>query len=237
MRSWHDDAPTTPTDVLKLKYWLDKSEYDKEEANFLLDGFTHGFTIGYQGEVCRQDTSKNIPLNIGSSTELWNKVMTVVQGHRYAGLYETVPYQNFIQSLIGLVPKAGGKTRQIFHLSYNFKQLGNPSVNACTLKDICKVKYYDLDTAIALCLNICNSSPTGHDQLWLAKSDLRMAFRVLPIKKDHWKYLVMKVKDPETNKFYFFIDKCLPFGASISCSHISKIFKCTLPHSRICHNG
>ena len=60
----------TPIDVLKLKYWLDKSEYDKEEANFLLDGFTHGFTIGYQGEVCRQDTSKNIPLNIGSSTEL-----------------------------------------------------------------------------------------------------------------------------------------------------------------------
>ena len=52
----------TPIDIHKLKYWLDKSEYDKEEAKFLVDGFTHGFTIGYQGKSCRQDTSKTFHL-------------------------------------------------------------------------------------------------------------------------------------------------------------------------------
>ena len=45
------------------------------------------------------------------------------------------------------------------------------------------------------------------------------AFRHCPIKKKFWKYLVMKAKNPEDGKFYYFVDKNMPFGASISCSH------------------
>ena len=45
--------------------------------------------------------------------------MTEVQAKRYTGPYEKVPYEFFIQSPIGLVPKdKGKKTRLIFHLSY-----------------------------------------------------------------------------------------------------------------------
>ena len=33
-----------------------------------------------------------------------------------------------------------------------------------------------------------------------------------------WKWLVMKAKDLSTGNWRYFIDKCLPFGASISCA-------------------
>ena len=45
------------------------------------------------------------------------------------------------------------------------------------------------------------------------------AFRNLGIKKSHWPYLVMKAVSPIDGKTYYFVDKCLPFGTSISCAH------------------
>ena len=41
--------------------------------------------------------------------------------------------------------------------------------------------------------------------------------------KESWKYLVMKAKSPFDGKWYFFMDKCLPFGASISCAHFQLV--------------
>ena len=51
---------------------------------------------------------------------------------------------------------------------------------------------------------------------------MKSAFRNLGIKRKHWKYLVMKAVNPEDGKTYYFVDKCLPFGASISCSHFQR---------------
>ena len=48
------------------------------------------------------------------------------------------------------------------------------------------------------------------------------AFRHLPIKKLHWKFLVMKAKSPLDGKTYYFFDKCLPFGSAISCALFQK---------------
>ena len=45
--------------------------------------------------------------------------MKEVKEGRYAGPFESIPFDSYIQSPIGLVPKDGGKdTRLIFHLSY-----------------------------------------------------------------------------------------------------------------------
>ena len=41
---------------------------------------------------------------------LWNKVMKEVEAKRFAGPFEKIPFDNFIQSPIGLVPKDGGKS-------------------------------------------------------------------------------------------------------------------------------
>ena len=98
--------------------------YDKDDTSFLEDGFWNGFDIGYEGPAERQSTARNLPLRVGSKIQLWNKIMKEVELGRVAGPFDQVPFHQFIQSPIGLVPKAGsnsGKTRLIFHLSYDFK--------------------------------------------------------------------------------------------------------------------
>ena len=57
---------------------------------------------------------------------------------------------------------------------------------------------------------------------YLAKSDLKFAFRQLPIRKEDWRWLLLKAKNPRNNKTYFFFDRCTPFGSSISCCHFQR---------------
>ena len=146
----------TPLDVDKYEQLLHESNYNPEEVSFLINGFREGFDIGYTGPQNRQSQSKNIPFTVGNHIEMWNKIMKEGQLKRVARPFDKVPFKNFIQSPIGLVPKAGNKTRLIFHLSYDFKDLEikDNSVNACTPKDMCSVQYNDLDSAVQSCLEV-----------------------------------------------------------------------------------
>ena len=114
------DNIITPVNIEAFKELLELSNYDKKETEFLVDGFQNGFSIGYDGPEDVQIKSPNLKFReVGSETELWNKVMKEVKEKRYAGPFEEIPFEHFIQSPIGLVPKDGGKdTRLIFHLSY-----------------------------------------------------------------------------------------------------------------------
>ena len=214
---WHENYNlseiVTPVHAETLETLLHHTQ-----TKFLIDGFKNGFSIGYEGVENIQLESKNLRLTVGSEVELWNKVMSEVKAGRYAGPYKTIPYANFIQSPIGLVPKdQGKKTRLIFHLSHPRKPKDKrfKSVNAATPPEKCSVSYKDVDLAIRLCLLAGIGCKLG-------KSDMSHAFRNLGIKKEHWRYLVMKARCPLDNCFYYFIDKCLPFGAAISCSHFQR---------------
>ena len=205
----------TPINANRLRNLLVESGYDEAKTRFLFNGFTQGFDLGYEGPVYRQDTSNNIPLfdGIGNAVELWNKVMKEVEMKRYAGPYSSIPFKNYIQSPIGLVPKAGGQTRLIFHLSYNFAE--NKSYNSHTPPERCKVKYNDLDHAVRNCLRIMDHYGSNQT-IWMSIADLKSAFRVVPGRPDQWKFLLMMARHPKTGVMYFFADKCMPFGASIS---------------------
>ena len=209
------DSIKTPVDIETFNKLLTDSGYDKQETEFLVDGFKYGFSIGYEGPNDVKIRSPNLKFReVGDSITLWNKVMKEVKENRYAGPFKEIPFEHFIQSPIGLVPKDGGKdTRLIFHLSYPRGQ--SISVNANTPEHICKVKYPDFNDAIQLCIRAGRGCR-------IAKSDIKSAFRNLGIKKDHWKYLVMKAVSPIDGLTYYFVDKCLPFGASISCSHFQR---------------
>ena len=52
---------------------------------------------------------------------------------------------------------------------------------------------------------------------------MKSVFRNLPIKPEDRKWLVMKAVDPADGVTYYFMDKCLPFGASISCTHFQRV--------------
>ena len=130
--------------------------------------------------------------------------MKEVSLHRYAGPFEQIPFDRYIQSLIGLVPKAGGQTCLIFYLSYNFPESGYKSVNSYNPKERCCVKYKDLDHAVSNSLKILQCLQERFGLIWYGKSDLKSAFRVLPGDPDSYWMMVMMAKHPLTGKVLFY---------------------------------
>ena len=212
------DNVFTPVNAEQLDRLLIETEYDTTKRNFIVEGFRNGFDLGYRGPENVKIESPNLRFTIGSEFELWEKVMKEVKAKRYAGPFSNPPFEFFIQSPIGLVPKDNGKkTRLIFHLSFPKKT--KLSVNANTPSDLCSVKYKDFDSAVRLCLKAGKGCAAG-------KSDFSAAFRHLPIAKKFWKFLVMKAKNPVDKRWYYFVDKCLPFGSSRSCALFQEFSDC-----------
>ena len=139
----------TPVNVDILQELLEEVQFDLGKRSKLIDGFKYGFEIGCRGNLECRNVSCNIPFTVGNKTDMWNKIMKEVDLNRYARPYEEseIPFTHFVQLPIGLVPKSGGKTRLIFHLSYNFSN-EDQSINANTPKDLCSVRYKELDFAI-----------------------------------------------------------------------------------------
>ena len=197
----------------RLQELLIESKYPKGKIKYLHQGFKVGFSLRYEGPQNVQKLSPNLKIRIGSKVDLWNKVMVVVKAGWYVGPFEQIPFANYIQSPIGLVPKhKGTKTRLIFHLSY--PKGTSESVNAKIPYEFCKVTYPDFQDTVLMCANAGKNCT-------IAKSDMAMAFRHVPLMRKYWRFLCLKAQHPVTGKWYFFFDKCLPFGSSISC----KIFQ------------
>ena len=188
--------------------------YKKEKANFLVQSFRHGFPLHYKGNQEVQLTSPNLKFSTGDEVVLWYKVMKEVKLKRYAGPYDNIPFPHFIHSPIGLVPKDGGvNTCLIFHLSY--PEQGKKSVNANIPAELCMVKYLDFTDSVRMCISEGVLSMTG-------KSDMSLAFCHLRMRIQDFCWLVMKAKNPVPKVWQYFVNKCLPFGSSISCAHFQK---------------
>ena len=199
-----DDIPT-PIDVDRFQQLLRLSKYDIEKSNQLLQGFKYGFDLGYCGPLLRKNSAANLPLKVGSQLDLWNKLMTEVKLGRTAGPFQQPPYDYFVQSPIGLVPKQNGKTRLIFHLSFDFGDGElDRSVNHYTPKCFSMVHYRDLDYAIHSCLlwreeafrNLEQQHPKSG--IFMSKTDLQSAFKILPICVSQRFLLLMMARHPIT---------------------------------------
>ena len=59
--------------------------------------------------------------------------------------------------------------------------------------------------------------------VYSGKTDVKSAFRLVPLRKGSWPWLVMAAEHPVTEETFFIVDKCLPFGASISCAIFQRI--------------
>ena len=160
---------------------------------------------------------------------MWEKIMKEIAHKRYAGPFEEIPFENFVQSPIGLVPKASDQTRLIFHLSYHFGKSGFGSVNSYMPDHFCKVKYKDLDYTVRESLHMLRALGDLKSKIWFSKTDLKSAFHILGLKVGCFWLLVMVAYHPLTGKRFYFVDKCLPFGHSISCALFQK-FSDALAH-------
>ncbi len=208
----------TPLRVQRYKELL--RDYDEKETEFLVNGFSQGFPIGFEGPFENDHFAPNLISAVQQPKLLWQHVMKEVQAQRYAGPFDTPPFQKFWQSPLGLVPKKGtDKLHLIFHLGYPH---GGLSINSGTPERKKSVKYPAFDKAIEL----CKKKGPG---CFLAKTDLASAFRQLPLRVEDYPLLGMKAKNPATGELQWFVDKCLPFGAGISCSHFQR-FSNSLKH-------
>ena len=217
--SWQ--AIETPIKVQTFKRYLVETNYDPVKTEELIQGFLIGFDLGYCRPSVVQDLAENIPLRVGTKTDLWNKVMKEVQANRLAGPYDIkdLPFEHFVQSPVGLVPKANNKLHLIFHLSYDFEEKAHQkSINYHAPDDLCSVHYQNLDQAVQESLRILETVGKVQKTLVFAKSDFSNAFRILPILVRQRKYLLLMAYHPVTGKKWFFIDLCLPFGSSRSCA-------------------
>ena len=209
----------TPVNFKALRSMLEESSYDKHETEFLVNGFQYGFDIGYHGDTNIRQTSHNLRLRIGNHTVFWNKIMKEVKNKRYAGPFRKIHFEYYLQLPVGLVPKDNGwDARLIFHLSHPWM---GQFLNSETPKFLTSVKYCDFSDAVRACMK---AGVSCH----IAKSDMTSAFRNLGIKLEQWFLLILKAVSPIDGETYYFVDKCLPFGAAISCSHFQRFSDCTV---------
>ena len=188
--------PVTPINVNLLESLL-TDHPDREFVVSLCSGSRDGFKIGYHGP--RQPYfSKNLktayllPETVDS-----NLLDEVKQGH-IIGPFTSPPFQNFQIYPLGLVPKKNSsKWRTIFHLSY--PKTSNASVNANISSEEYSLQYVRLDDAIRILLKL-------GPKCFMAKTDVKSAFRNIPVHPDDWELLGMKWRD-----LYFFY-RVLPFG-------------------------
>lgn len=180
------------------------SQYpDRVSARYLEDGLKHGFKLQYSGPRISV-FSKNLSSASDSEEVLLEKIYSEVTAGRMSGPYILPPMTNLHVSPIGVVPKADGGWRMITHLSYP----PSFSINEHIDPQFTTVTYTSFDTVVQ------TISTLGLMAL-LAKVDIKNAFRLLSICPGDFELLGIYINGA------YYIDKCLPFGCSISC----KIFE------------
>ena len=61
----------------------------------MINGFKHGFEIGFQGDHRVKWTAPNLKLNVGTPEELEHKMMKEVKLNRFTGPFEAIPFEHY----------------------------------------------------------------------------------------------------------------------------------------------
>ncbi len=175
--------------------------YDSNKKQYLLDGFLYGFKIGFNGILacvnCRNHSS--ITNLEAEAEELINEE---IREGRIEGPFDRPPFHHLHVSPIALRPKSSpGKFRLIHNLSAPYDK---SSINGNIAQQDRTVSYESLLTIIDAILNFGTNAN-------LAKSDVKSAFRIIPVHYEDYHLLGFHFK----GKFYF--DKCLSMGGASSC--------------------
>ena len=171
----------------------------------MIDGFTFGFRLHFQGPY-KASCAKNLISALQHPEVVDSKLIKERQSGRILGPFNYPPFSNLRVSPLGVIPKkAPGEFRMIHHLSFPY----GDSVNTFIPPECSTVKYATVDDAI----NFIKVLGQG---CVLAKTDVRNAFRIIPIHPSDHPLLGLQWK----GQWYY--DRCLPMGCSSSC----KTFEC-----------
>jgi hypothetical protein len=176
----------------------------QEVTKELIEGLRFGFKLKYTGTRLPVLTKNS--KNVSEHNEVvGRKTKKEITMGRVAGPFNHSPMPTLRISPIFLTTKNNGD----FRLIHNLSQPAENSVNDFIDSKFCSVRYSSIDDAARLVKRI------GHAGR-LAKADVKSAFRLLRVSPSDFDQLGFIFN----NKYYY--DKCLPMGASISCSLCEK---------------
>lgn len=184
--SCQNQALPTPVNVNRLDYFF--KNYDPHLRQQIVSGFTSGFSLHYDGTTFPQ-CSKNLLSAYENPTVVQTKIDKEVNLGRLAGPFSLPPFSKFCISPLGVVPKkTPGDFRLIHHLS--FPKGG--SINDGISEEFSSVSYATIQDAIRNIMFLGRGC-------FLAKTDIKSAFRIIPISPKDYNLLGIK-----WNNLYYF---------------------------------
>jgi len=177
-------------------------------TEYLLHGFTYGFSIGHQGTVSQIEPPNNstVDSNMDATLKL---LQTEIDSGRMAGPFQKPPFNNFRVSPLKLVPKpktSKNPFRLIHNLSHPFK---GDSINSSIPKTSKTVQYSTIMDAIRLIIALPKP-------VFTAKTDIKNAFKIIPVSPADYHKLGIKIKG------IYLYDKTLPPGTASACQIFEK---------------
>ncbi len=207
-----------PINVDRLGGALHSIDYPQDKIHYLMNGFTHGFALGVQPSPIYK-SCKNHPTATSNYPVLIEKINKELRAGHWSGPYDIPPMDPLTVNPLGLVPKMTDDGRDLPILvphdpdSYRMiTDLHRSGVNDQILTQLAKIQYTKFDEVI------CRYLSKGRG-CHLAKTDIKSAFRIIPVSPKDWKHLGARCGR------FFFIDKCLPFGLATSCVIFEEVAK------------
>lgn len=185
---------STPININVLERELSQHP-DRDFVTSLINGLRYGTHVGYTGPEKSRVSRNLISANQHPEVVSSNLYKEINLG-RVAGPFDSPPLPNLQCHPVGVVPKKhSSEWRTIYHLSYP----EGDSINDHIPKDPYSLQYVRVDDAIRILKSLGPGS-------FMAKTDLKSAFRLIPVHPDHWHLLGIHWRSQ------YYIDLYLPFG-------------------------
>jgi hypothetical protein len=159
-------STATPINIARLSFWL--SGYQAPSKEYLLSGFSNGFRIRFQGPSLSV-SYRNHSSATRNPQIVRDMLAAELTAQRIAGPFPQPPFDPFVISPLGLVPKKEhGRFRLIHDLSYSPQGAVNDFIDP----QDAAVQYETLDRVIEL-IQHCGAGAL------IAKLDIESAFRIV----------------------------------------------------------
>ena len=142
------------------------TEYpDQQEANYVIDGFTHGFKLGLDRHPLPREPCQNSAKAMEKHDKTAERIAEEVELGHILGPFDEPPLEGMVYSPINVVDKAGDpdKVRLIHNLAWPYN---DQSVNKCIPRSEAAVKYHYIDEIIQVAIHL------GGD-IWGCRVDFR----------------------------------------------------------------
>ena len=188
----------TPVNIDRLLFFL--SGYTHSIVEFLSAGFFEGFPLHFEGPSISSH-APNLLSALQNPAAVDAKISKELAAHRLAGPFSSPPFPVFRVSPLGLIPKkTPGEFRLIHHLSFPNGSSLNDGISPVNTS----VSYATVEDAIRFIKTVGSGC-------FLAKTDIKNAFRIIPIRPQDYHLLGIFWKG-----FYYY-DAAMPMGCASSC--------------------